>query len=419
MKKAVSLLLVLCLLLPLSSLAEDYSAEEIVEEINLDEETAEVFSDEEQEETPEEMTEGDASAEEGSIPAGAEDENVFVDEETGETFYLTEEEQQKLDSLMDEEEEDTGIDPNSLDLNPNLPDNVINILLIGVDTRSDDPQEIIGRGDTQIIVSVNRDNGTIKMASILRDSLVPIPGYKNQTKINNAFQYGCNKVKKGTTKEKVHSGAALAMRTVNRNFQMNIEHYVAINFNGLASIIDALGGIDIELTKGEAWYINNYLKLHPPAYDNKAKGERVKLEQVAGVQHLDGVQAVMYARTRSLKGENDFNRTDRQRHLLDLLLKQVMENMDIGTLMDLIDIAVSYADTNMNFQTLWDLAISLIPALGKNVTEDGALFEQMRIPMDHAFSYSTSNGSSVLKYNLKKHAQAIHEFVYGTYYPAK
>ena len=397
MKKWISLLLVCCLVMPLFSLAEDeeISAEEIVEDVLLEDE-AEV-----------------------GMPSDPVDDTVFVDDETGETFYLTEEEQQKLDSLMDEEEEEEGIDPDSLDLNPNLPENVINILLIGVDTRSKDPQEIIGRGDTQIIVSVNRDTGSIKMASILRDSLVPIPGYKNQTKINNAFQYGCNRVKKGTTKEKVRGGAALAMRTVNRNFEMNIKYYVAINFNGLASIIDALGGIDIELTKGEAWYINNYLKLHPPAYDNKAKGERVKLEQVAGVQHLDGVQAVMYARTRSLNGENDFNRTDRQRHLLDLLLKKVMENMDIGTLMDLIDVAVSYADTNMNFQTLWDLAVSLIPALGKTATEDGSLFEQMRVPMDHAYSYTTYKGSSVLKYNLTKHAKAIHEFFFGEYYSAK
>ncbi len=397
MKKLISLLLACCLLIPAASMAgedDDLLIEEITEEA-----------------APE------AEQESGSGEPAADD--VFVDEDTGETYILTEEEQQKLDELIEEdvEEDDTGIDPDSLDKNPNLPENVINILLIGVDTRSKDPQEILGRGDTQIIVSINRDTGAIKMTSILRDSLVPIPGYKNQTKINNSFAYGNNRVKKGTTQEKVRSGAALAMRTINRNFQMNIENYVAINFNGLASIIDALGGIDIELTKGEAWYINKYLKEHPPAYDNKAKGERTPLEVKAGVQHLDGVQAVMYARTRSLAGENDFNRTDRQRHLLDLLLQQVTSNLDFSTLMDLIDVAVSYADTNMNFQTLWGLATSLAPALTQ-MTSGESLFEQMRVPMDHSYSYTTHNGSSVIKYNLKKHAQAIHEFVYGTYYPA-
>ena len=391
MKRGFSLLLALCLFLPVFSIAEEDDElliEEIVEEA------------------------------EPTVTPDLNSEDVIYDEDTGEIFYLTDEEQQKLDSILEEEpEEDTGIDPDSLDLNANLPDNVINILLIGVDTRSSDPLEIIGRGDTEIIVSVNRDTGAIKMTSILRDSLVSIPGYKNQTKINNAFQYGCNRVKKGETKDKVHGGAALAMRTINKNFQMNIENYVAINFNGLASIIDAIGGIDIELTKAEARYINSYLKKHPPAYDNKAKGERVKLEETAGVQHLDGVQAVMYARTRSLNGENDFNRTDRQRHLLDLLLKKVMESMDFSTLMDLIDVAITYSDTNMNFQTLFNLAGSVFPTLA-NASGEESLFEQMRIPMDKSYSYATVKGASVLKYNMKKHAQAIHEFVYGTYYPA-
>ena len=396
MKKLLSLLLALCLLLPVLSLAEEEEEEDL-----LIEEVVE-------EAPPEE------------VPEGTDSDNVYVDEDTGETYYLTEEEQQKLDSYTEEEveEDEAGIDPDSLDLNPNLPDNVVNILLIGVDTRSNDPQEIIGLGDTEIIVSVNRDTGAIKMTSILRDSLVSIPGYKNQTKINSAFQYGCNKVKNGTVKEKTRSGAALAMRTVNRNFQMNIEDYVAINFNGLASIIDALGGIDIELTKGEAWYINKYLKEHPPAYDNKAKGERTPLEVKAGVQHLDGVQAVMYARTRSLKGENDFNRTDRQRHLLELLLQKVLQNMDFSMLMDLIDVAVSYSDTSMNFQTIFDLARSLLPVLTK-MEPGAALFEQMRVPMDGSYSYATVRGSSVVKYNLTKHAKAIHEFVYGQFYPAK
>ena len=397
MKKWISMMLALCLMIPCLGLGEEEDGDLMVEEIV-------------------------ESVEQVQIPEDADSDDVFVDEDTGETFYLTEEEQQKLDSLIEEEEaeeDEPDIDTDSLDLNPNLPENVLNILLIGVDTRSKDPQEIIGRGDTQIIVSINRDTGAIRMTSILRDSLVPIPGYKNQTKINNAFQYGCNKVKKGTTQEKVRSGAALAMRTINRNFQMNIQHYVAVNFNGLASVIDAMGGIDMELTKGEAWYINKYLKEHPPAYDNKAKGERTPLEVVAGTQHLDGVQAVMYARTRSLKGENDFNRTDRQRHLLDLLLQKVMSEMDALALFDLIGTAADYSDTNMNIAFLVDLAVSLLPTLTQSKEAGEALFEQMRVPMDHSYSYTQSNGSSVIKYSLTKHAQAIHEFIYGTYYPAK
>ncbi len=423
MKRLFSLFLILCML-PLASLAEegDFSITEVVEDVDLDApEEADAQAEAEESTDPSEETESDDPADasdSGEDPlSGAAAEDVFVDEETGETFVLSEEEQQKLDAILEEPEEETGIDPDSLDLNPNLPENVLNILLIGVDTRSRDPREIIGRGDTQIIVSINRDTGAVKMTSILRDSLVSIPGYRNQTKINNAFQYGCNRVKKGTVQEKIHSGAALAMRTVNKNLQMNIESYVAVNFNGLASIIDALGGIEIELTRGEAWYINNYLKKHPPAYDNKAKGERVPLDVEAGTQLLDGVQAVMYARIRSLSGENDFNRTDRQRHLLDLLLRKVLDNPDLGMLMDLVDVAIDYSETNLKASTLMDLAFSLLPVLS-GVGEGESLFEQMRIPMDKSFSYARVNGSSVLKFNMKKHAAALQEFVYGAAYPA-
>ena len=400
MKKLLCLLLSLMLLVPFAAPAEeeeDLSIEEIDEFVDLDSEGAEA--------TP--------------VPENGE---MIEDEETGETYFLTETEQEKYDSLIEEEPEDTGIDPDSLDVNPNLPDNVINILLIGVDTRTSDPQEIIGRGDTQIILSVNRDTGAIKMASIVRDAYVTVSGFgtKNSSKdkINTSFQRGCMQKKDASIREQTHSGAARAMRTVNYNFEMNIENYVAINFNGLASIIDSLGGIDIDLTKAEAGYINSYLAKHPPAYDNKAKGERTSLQQAAGTQHLDGVQAVMYARIRSLSGENDFNRTDRQRHLLDLLLQKVMSNLDINTLMDLIDIATSYAATNMNFETMFNLARSLIPALSSHSGDD-SLFEQMRIPADDTWKYGTVNGTSVIMFKRSAHpTEDLHNFIYGAYYSA-
>ena len=314
MKRFLSLLLILVLLIPVPGRteAEDDAVE--TEDILLDDEGNE----------------------------------VIVDDETGEVFILSEAEQVILDGMEQEEDPDEYVDPDLLEINPNLPDHVINVLLVGVDTRSNNAQEIVGRGDTEIIVSVNRNDGSIKMTSILRDSYVTIPGYKNKKKINNAFQIGSNRKNASGERMGASGGAALAMRTINRNFQMNLQYCVAINFNGLASIIDALGGIDIAVTKAEASYINSYLKKHPPAYDNKAKGERVSLdwnaEKKAGTQevkdgkltlHMDGVQAVMYARIRSLKGENDFNRTDRQRHLLDLLLQLVVKDMDVNKLLDL------------------------------------------------------------------------------------
>ncbi len=399
MKKTLALLLALCLLLPVFAQAEGNDDLLIEEEIVLDENGNEVIR----------------------------------DEETGETFVLTETDGSIQEAVEEQEADvDTSVDPNTLEINPNLPDTVINILLVGVDTRSNDSQEIVGLGDTEIIVSINRETGSIKMTSILRDSLVTIPGNKNKLKINNAFKIGCNRKDADGNPLGTAGGAALAMRTINHNFQMNLQSCVAINFNGLASIIDSLGGMDIPVTKAEANYINSYLRKHPPAYDNKAKGERVKLdwaaEKEAGTQevvdgklilHMDGVQAVMYARIRSLKGENDFNRTDRQRYLLDLLLQMVIKDMDVDKLMDLMDACIPYVWTNMNPLALFDVCTTVLRSDLTSRLASGTLIEQMRIPMDKSFAYKTVNGSSVLSYNLEKHAKAIHEFIYGTYYPAE
>ena len=145
--------------------------------------------------------------------------------------------------ILDAEIDDT-VDVGSLELNENLPDNVVNILLIGIDSRSESLEESNQHGDVQIIVSINKDTGEIKLTSILRDLYVTIPGYKSKNRINVAYSRG---------------GGELAMRTINHNFEMNIEHYVVINFFGLASIIDSLGGLDIELTKQEASAINAYI----------------------------------------------------------------------------------------------------------------------------------------------------------------
>lgn len=324
-----------------------------------------------------------------------------IDEETGEAILLDESDIQQLEAL-DETIDDT-VDPDSLEINPNLPDNVVNILLIGVDTRKRDMGKEVERGDVQIILSLNKETGAVKLSSILRDTYVTIPGYKNKQKINVAYARG---------------GGNLAMRTINHNFDMNIRHYVAINFYGLASIIDSIGGIDVDLTKAEAGAINAYLRKHPPAYDNKEKGSRVALEKVAGVQHLDGVQAVMYARLRSL--DNDFARTGRQRHLLDLLLKAVMQDMTPDKAFELINACIPYAKTNINAVDMFSLASEFLQSgiLEKAKTAD-TLIEQFRIPMDKSYSYQTVNGSSVINLStaqLKKNKEALHQFIYGSYY---
>ena len=415
MKRILSLLLILCMLIPVFSFAEleedDLSVEEMEEELLLDDEDDE--SDDESEENSEGFDFSDL------------DEDSFA--------------------TLDENIDSGTINLDELEINPNLPSNVVNFLLLGVDSHipveKDSNGEVIhknivGLADTQIIVSVNKDTGDIKMTSVQRDSYVPIPGPTAQKqKINMSFEIGVRRGKKvvddpDNFDKLTPYGAALAMRTINHNFEMNIQHCVVINFSGLASIIDALGGIDIDMQKIEAKGVNNYLAkaykkpgkfTYDPTYDKKTRtSTRQKLEVKDGVQHCDGIQALTYARLRSLKGQNDFNRTDRQRHLLDLLMKKVLHDIDMNKLLDLIDTCVQYAYTNINAETFLSLAGSLLSSgILKRIDSSDSLFDQRQIPAPGQYAYGNANGTSVLTFKNKEgQVRELHEFIYGTYYPA-
>lgn len=303
---------------------------------------------------------------------------------------------------------DDTVDPDSLDLNPNLPDHVVNILLIGIDSRAKDihASSELQHGDVQIILSINTNDGSIKLTSVLRDLYVDIPGTKNKARINTAYARG---------------GGALAMRTINQLFELNIQYYATINFFGLASIIESLGGIDIDMTKAEAKAINAYIKKNKPVYDTlEDPSLRVPLEAVKGVQHCDGIQAVMYARLRSI--DNDFARTARQRKLLELLLNKVLEDMDMGTMLNLVNTTLPYVTTNASASTIVGLAMKVLSSnLLIRYRNGEPLLEQHRVPMDHAYGYRDVDGASVIVWgtkNYEKNLKSVHEFIYGEYIPA-
>lgn len=349
------------------------------------------------------LAEGELIIEEEIITDGGLIEEEIVEDDA----YITDEQQERLDDLMQDVELDESVTPGNLEVNPNLPDHVVNILLVGIDTRENDLGEGLQHGDVQIILSVNKLDGSVKLTSIMRDLYVDIPGYRNKNRANIAYARG-----KGE----------LAMRMVNHNFDMNIEYYATINFYGLASIIDAIGGIDIELTRSEAGAINAYIKKHPPKYDNTDGKSRVPLEKVSGVQHLDGIQAVMYARVRSI--DNDFNRSERQRKLLELLLGKVMQDMDADKLITLMETALPYVETNMGLGTMFDLALCVV---GGDIIERARagepILQQHRIPADETWKYyTTPGGAEVVAFRTsarkEENVRLLHEFIYGAYYPA-
>ena len=318
---------------------------------------------------------------------------------------ITDEIQETIEDL-DAWEIDTSVDPDSLEINTDLPDNIINILLIGIDSRSKvmEADKGLQHNDVNMILSINKDTGELKLTSILRDLYVEIPGYKTKSRINNAYARG---------------GGQLAMRTINHNFNLNISSYVTINFFGLASIIEAVGGIDVEMTKGEAYAINAYIKKNPPAYDTKEHSERVPLEVVDGTQHLDGIQAVMYARLRTgmKTGNGDFNRTARQRKLLELLLNKIMQDMTLSRFTELVSISLEYVTTNVNASTMISLGLAVLGSdIITRARSGEELLQQHRVPMDKTYSYMDVEGASVLNLsndNWRINRDAVHAFMYG------
>lgn len=404
MKRILSLLLVLCLVLPALSFAEleedDFSSDELEEEILLDDE------EEEDDSTPENAVTETLSEDLRNELAGSLEASDYVA---------------------------TELDTSNLYINENLPDDVINILLIGVDTRNPELEENdVKLADVQMILSLDTKTGTVKLSSILRDTLVTNPFTGNLKPINESYQ-------SFDSKKIFHDNPQRSVATVNYNFEMNIQYYVTINFRGVAAIVDKIGGIDLELTEGEAWNINRYLKKNARQiskhYDTKeAREKRVELEVRDGVQHLDGLQALMYARLRKSLSKkyqmgDDWQRTARARNLLDKLLQKVLK-MDVLDILSLVGEAVEYLNSNMNPDYMANLIIKMLGSgiVGKLGSSD-SIIEQFRIPMGNAedgtktWAYDNDTGKIFMSKrngNFQKNIEGLHAFIYGEgkYYPA-
>ena len=173
-----------------------------------------------------------------------------------------------------------SVDLSDYDLhaNANLPyvDDIVNIAVFGLDSRT---HENSGRSDLIMVLTFDSIHGKIKATSIMRDSLVDIKGVGN-VKINSAYAYG---------------GAKLAINTINRNFGLNITDYISVNFSQMAEIVDAVGGIEVEISEAERQNANKYIKEMA-----KEEGFEPDLIEESGAVKLRGYQAVIiraYARS--------------------------------------------------------------------------------------------------------------------------
>ena len=258
----------------------------------------------------------------------------------------------------------------------------LNVALFGLDSREGD----LGKGnrsDTMMIASLNKATGEVKLVSVYRDTLLKLDD-GSYNKANAAYAFG---------------GPEGAISMINRSMDMDISKYVAVNFNALVDVIDALGGLDITLTDAEVVHMNNYC-----VETSKVTGaDYTKIEpEVAGTYHLNGVQAVSYSRIR-YTGGGDFERTSRQRHVLELIAEKA-QSASFSTLNKIIDKVFPQVSTNFT--------ITEMIAYAKDIAKY-KLGDSMGFPDNNSFDMLDVVGSVVIPETLTSNVEDVHKFLFG------
>lgn len=262
-----------------------------------------------------------------------------------------------------------------------------NIALFGIDARKDTFSKGY-RSDCIMILSLNEQTNEAKIISVYRDTYLNIDDY-GLDKVTHAYSYG---------------GAKLALNTLNKNLDLNITEFVAVNFDTVRTVVDSVGGIDMYITKDETKYINGYID-----EENRIFGTNSEHITKAGDYTLDGVQALAYSRIRYTEG-GDYKRTERMRDVLSLVFEKV-KKLSIPELDKLSNEILPHVSTNITSNEI----MSMLPLVAKiNITD--------------SFGWPYENSGSMIKgvyysvpEDLEEDVSKLHEELFGEedYTPSK
>lgn len=238
-----------------------------------------------------------------------------------------------------------------------------NIALFGIDA----PKGKVGRSDAIMILTLDEEHKVMKLTSIMRDSYVDIPGHGDD-KITHAYAFG---------------GPELAMKTLNENFKVNVEDFMAVNFTSLPEIIDKLGGVKINIIPEEIHHIPGITS--------------------PGQQVLNGEEALAYSRIRYATG-GDYKRTERQRVVLEAVFEK-LKSTPTKEYPSLIDDFLPYIETNMSSMDMIKLATDVAPLVKGNL-------ETARFPLDGYCDGKMINGIWYLVYDRQATLNQIQEYIY-------
>lgn len=258
-------------------------------------------------------------------------------------------------------------------------EDVINVLLIGQDRRSESQGR--QRSDVIILCTVNKVKKTLTITSFMRDMYVQIPGYQDN-RINVPYVLG---------------GMDLLDKTLKTNFGVQVDGNVEVDFYGFIDIINLMGGVDIELTAAEAKYMNQNVSWDVD--DGSSKNWNLK----EGVNHLNGSQALSYARMRYV-GNGDYERTARQRRVLTALVEKAKE-LSISELNLLLQYALPMITTDMETSQIMSYALELFPMLSELEVKT------MRIPVNGGYKSTYVREMAVLVPDLATNRSALKEIM--------
>lgn len=251
---------------------------------------------------------------------------------------------------------------------------VINIALFGGDARSETE---VSRSDSIMVLSIDKTHKKIKLSSIMRDTYVEIHGH-GMTKINHAY---------------AHGGPELAIRTLNENFNLDIRDYGFVDLDGFEKLIDILGGVDIEITEAEVNEIN------------KNSGSQITN---AGVNHLNGVEAVAYSRIRKI-GQGDYERTERQRKIMSELFEKG-KNVKMTRYPEVVESIFPYVETSLTKMEMVKLGTYVL-------TNNIKTLDQTRFPTDKYSKGEMIDNIWYLVTDLESTEKEVHDFIYNDIIP--
>ena len=288
---------------------------------------------------------------------------------------------QKFDHVKDMKEEELDINEGA----NQAMNNYTNIALFGVDSRD----ESLGKGnrsDAIIIASINNDTKEIKLLSVYRDTLLEVSkedGSVLTTKVNSAYAYG---------------GPELAVQTLNKNLDLNISEYVAVNWEGLTRAIDSLGGVTVHIEENELEMLNTALTEQIQVNGINSNGV-----YETGYVTLNGAQATAYSRIRSTD-QGDITRTERQREVISAMIAQAKQS-DQKTLNSIIYEVFPYIGTSITEDQMYELAKGV---LSYEMTDSNGF------PFQWEYYSTQAKGSCIAPEDLNENVKTMQLYLFGT-----